>query len=80
MLLSQPLVQNSCQLSTDWIQIWRPFHSNLIVFSSEADFQLSYPDNWTLSLTNQLLHVTSFNWTADAADNPNQQLLVVRES
>jgi hypothetical protein len=28
--------------------------------------------NWTLSLTNQLLHLTSLNWTAD---NCNQQLI-----
>jgi hypothetical protein len=41
---------------------------------SQADFQLTndgWSANWTLSLTNQLLHATSFNWTAD---NYKQQL------
>jgi hypothetical protein len=40
------------------------------MFSSQADFQLTI-DKWTLSLTNQLLHVTVLNWTADKS---NQQL------
>jgi hypothetical protein len=26
--------------STDWVPGWRPFHTNLLVFSSQADFQL----------------------------------------
>jgi hypothetical protein len=48
--------------STNWVPGWRPFHTNLLVFSSQADFQLT----WQLNcLTNQLLHVTSLNWTAD---------------
>jgi hypothetical protein len=57
--------------STNWVPGWRPFHTNLLVFSSRADFQLT-TDNWTLSLTNQLLYVTSLSWTAD---NSNQELL-----
>jgi hypothetical protein len=28
------------QLSTKWVPGWRPLHRNLIVFSSQADFQL----------------------------------------
>jgi hypothetical protein len=43
-LLSQPPVRNSCQLSTNWVPGWRPFHTNLIFFSSHVDFQL----NWQL--------------------------------
>jgi hypothetical protein len=27
--------------STNWVLGWRPFHTNLLVFSSHADFQLS---------------------------------------
>jgi hypothetical protein len=52
--------------STNWVSIWRPFHTNLLVFSSQADFQLNWQLN-TLSLTNQLLHVTSLSWTADSS-------------
>jgi hypothetical protein len=44
--------------STNWVPSWWPFHTNLLVFSSQADFQLLN------SLTNRLLHVTSLNWTA----------------
>jgi hypothetical protein len=44
--------------SINWVPGWQPFHTNLLVFPSQADFQLN-------SLTNQLLHVTSLNWTAD---------------
>jgi hypothetical protein len=29
------------QLSTDWVPGWRPFHTNILVFSSQADFQLT---------------------------------------
>jgi hypothetical protein len=58
-LLSQPPAQNSCQLTTNWVQGSLPFHTNLPVFSSQTDFQLN-------SLTpNQLLHVPSLNWTAE---------------
>jgi hypothetical protein len=50
--VSQPPVQNS--LSTDnsstcnCVPGWRPFHTNLLVFSSLADFRLT-TDNWTVS-------------------------------
>jgi hypothetical protein len=50
--------------STNWVPGWRSFHTNLLVFSSQANFQLT-TDSWTLSLTNQLLHIISLNWTAD---------------
>jgi hypothetical protein len=43
--------------ATNWVPDRRPFHTSLPVFSLQADFQLN-------SLTNQLLHVTSLNWTA----------------
>jgi hypothetical protein len=50
--------------STNWVPGWMSFHTNLLVFSSQADFQLR-ADKWTLSLANQMLHVTSLNWMAD---------------
>jgi hypothetical protein len=44
-LLSMPPVQNSCKLSTEgstnWVPSWWPFHTNLLVFSLQADFQLT---------------------------------------
>jgi hypothetical protein len=55
--------------STNWIPGWRPFHTNLLVFSSQAHFQLT-TDNWTLS--SRLFNVTLLNWTAE---NSNQQLV-----
>jgi hypothetical protein len=27
--------------STSWVSVWPPFHTNLLVFSSQADFQLT---------------------------------------
>jgi hypothetical protein len=51
----------NCQPSTNWVPGWRPFHTNLLVFFSHADFQLTT----VLSLANQLLQDTSLNWTAD---------------
>jgi hypothetical protein len=50
--------------STNCNRGWRPFHTNLLVFSSQADFQLT-TDNWNLSLTNQLLHATSLKGISD---------------
>jgi hypothetical protein len=50
--------------STKLVSGWLPFNTNLLVFSSQPDFQLNL-------LTNQLLHGTLLNWTAD---NSNQQL------
>jgi hypothetical protein len=55
------LFQLSTDSSTNLVWGWRPFYTNLIVFLSQADFQLTTE----LSLTNQLLQVTSFNSTAD---------------
>jgi hypothetical protein len=37
--MSQPSMQNS--LSADWVPCWWPFHTNILVFSSQADFQLT---------------------------------------
>jgi hypothetical protein len=31
----------NCQPSTKWVPGWRPFHPNLLVLSSQADFQLT---------------------------------------
>jgi hypothetical protein len=36
--------------STDWVPGWRPFHTTHLVFSSQADLQVT-TDNWTLSPT-----------------------------
>jgi hypothetical protein len=33
--------QLNCQPSTNWVPGWRPFHTNLLVFPSQADFQLT---------------------------------------
>jgi hypothetical protein len=33
--------QLNCQPSTNWAPGWRPFHTNLLIFSSQADFQLT---------------------------------------
>jgi hypothetical protein len=52
----------STDSSTNWVPGWQPFHTNLLIFSSQADFQLNC--QLTLSFTNQLLNVTSLNWTA----------------
>jgi hypothetical protein len=51
-LLSQPPVQNSCHAnSANWVPRWRPFFTKLLVFSSQADFQLNC---WQVnSLTHQ---------------------------
>jgi hypothetical protein len=34
--------------STNWFPGWRPFHTSLLFFSSQADFQLT-TDNWQLN-------------------------------
>jgi hypothetical protein len=88
--LSQPPMQNSCQLTNNWVPGWRPFHTSLLVFSSQADFQLkslspiSYlyftPLHSTeISLTHQLLilHATSLNWTADNSNSGTLQTLLI---
>jgi hypothetical protein len=31
----------NCQPSTNWAPGWRPFHTNLLIFSSQDDFQLT---------------------------------------
>jgi hypothetical protein len=43
----------STNSSTNWVPDWRPFHTNLLVVSLH---RLTF--NWTVSLTNQVLHVT----------------------
>jgi hypothetical protein len=41
-LTSQPPMQNlSTDNSANWVPGWRPFHTSLQVYSSQADFQLT---------------------------------------
>jgi hypothetical protein len=41
-LLSLPCrLELNCQPSTDWVPGWRQFHTNFLVFSPQADFQLN---------------------------------------
>jgi hypothetical protein len=41
-LLSLPCrARRNCQPSTHWVPGWRSFHTNLIAFSSQTDFQLT---------------------------------------
>jgi hypothetical protein len=78
-ILQLPALRSSCHSrlteflisdnSTNWVPDWRPFHTNLIILSSQADFQLNS------LLTNQLLHVTSLNWTADKLQPTINKLL-----
>jgi hypothetical protein len=42
--------QLNCQPSTNWVPGWQPFHTNLLVFSLEADIQLA-TDSWTGQLS-----------------------------
>jgi predicted membrane-bound dolichyl-phosphate-mannose-protein mannosyltransferase len=52
---------------TDWVPGWRPFHTNLLIFYSQAEFQLTTElyattnPQLTLSLINQVLHFTSLH-------------------
>jgi hypothetical protein len=66
-LLSQPPMQNS--LSTDnwtnWVPGWRPFHTNLLVFSSQADFQLT---------TEHSLSPTSYFTSLHSTELPTTEL------
>jgi hypothetical protein len=61
-LHSDPLVTAACAelLSTDsssnWVPGWGPFHTNVLVFSSQSDFQLNSPTHQP---------ATSRHWTAD---------------
>jgi hypothetical protein len=54
-ILSQSIAQNSSQptFQLTGFQNWRPFHSTLLVFPSQADFQVT-TDNWTVSATSYL--------------------------
>jgi hypothetical protein len=64
-LLTQPPVQNSSQVTT---QLTGSQAGGQFTPASESTLHSltsNWTDNWTLSFTNQLLHVTSLNWTAD---------------
>jgi hypothetical protein len=62
--LSEPPVQNSLSTdnSTNRVPGWLPFHTNLLVFSSQTDFQLP-TNNWIPSPTTYTSR--SVNWAAD---------------
>jgi hypothetical protein len=64
-LLSQPPVQNSCQLTTQLSGSQAGGHFTPISSSSLHRLTFNWTDNWSLSLTTQLLHVTSLNRNAD---------------
>jgi hypothetical protein len=51
-------VRNFCPLSTNWVPGWRPFHTILLVFSSQAKFQL------TATLSTELLHSPTSYFTS----------------
>jgi hypothetical protein len=60
---SQLPMQNACQLTTWLTRSQAGGHftpTSCLLFIGWLS-----TDNWTLSLTNQLLHITSLNWTAD---------------
>jgi hypothetical protein len=78
-ILQHPALRSSChsrscrtlvnwQPLTNWFPGWRLFYTNLLFFSSQADFQLT-TDNWTHSLS------TSFRWTADNSLTSTNSLL-----
>jgi hypothetical protein len=48
--------------SSNWVPGWQPFHTSLHRLTTNWQL-LSL--SLSLSLTNQLLHITSLNWTAD---------------
>jgi hypothetical protein len=71
--LSQPPVQNSCQLTTQLTgpQTGGHFTPTSYPFLHKLTF------NWQLkSLTHHLLHVTSLNWTADSFSGTRLTLLI----
>jgi hypothetical protein len=49
---------SSTDNSTNWVPGWQPFHTNLLVFSSQADFELT-TDNWTVSPTSYFMSLHS---------------------
>jgi hypothetical protein len=48
-------------ISIKWVLGWRPFHTNLLFFSSQADSQLT-TDNLTLTQTSYFTSLTQPNW------------------
>jgi hypothetical protein len=58
-------VINVRRISRNWVPGWWPFHTDVLVFCSQADFELTTGDK-TLSLTNQLSHFTSVIWTGQS--------------
>jgi hypothetical protein len=54
----------NCQPSTNWVPGWRPFHTNLQIFSSGADFQLNsvLPTSYFTSVQFSSLQFTSLHF------------------
>jgi hypothetical protein len=52
-----------CQPSTMWVPGWRPYHTNLPVFSSQADFQLTTEHSHSPTNYFTSLHFTQLNWS-----------------
>jgi hypothetical protein len=76
-LSSQPSVQNS--LSTDYSNNWRPFHTNLLVFSSQADFLNCTATELSHSRTSYFtsLHSTELLTTPPATHSLLQTVLLI---
>jgi hypothetical protein len=61
-LLSLPCrARLTCPTSTNWVPGWRPFRTNLLLFSSQVDFQLATELFHTP--TKYSLHFTQLNYT-----------------
>jgi hypothetical protein len=74
-LLPQTPVQNSLSTNnlTNWVPGWRPFHVNLLVFSSQADF------NWqlkSLSLTSYFTSLHSTEMLTISTNNSSESELL----
>jgi hypothetical protein len=61
-------MQNTCQLITNWVPGWRPFHNNLVPFSSQVDLNWQPTAELCHSPTSYFtsLHSTEF-WQLAAA-------------
>jgi hypothetical protein len=78
-LLSQPPVQNSLSTenSTNWVPGWRPFHTNFLVISSQADFQLNWQVNPLSHQPAASRHLTQLNcWQLQPTSNPLPQTVL----
>jgi hypothetical protein len=60
--------------STNWVPAWWSLHTNHLVFSSQADFQLTTRFSHS---PNQLLHFNSLTWTAKNFHSGTRLLLLI---